>query len=161
MPSVKSLYYLRQTCVHQVDWSILEHTKAHYSEDTGSYTVQLQHHYVYLAPDSQFTTVHLSPMIYRQTCTGGGTGGTQFLLATACALVWVCHSVLLKISSCCTQKWHMHTMINMFLAIHSIISMLTNQSMCTYTISKYDNKLKLSSICASSEHLIVYKSALD
>ena len=54
----------------------------------------------------------------------------------------------------------MHTMVNMFLAIlDKSVSCRQNQSKCTYIISEYANKLEISGICASSEHLTVYKSA--
>ena len=74
-----------------------------------------------------------------------------------------CATPLLCISksSCCTQKWHMRTMVNRFqLAVVNIfkilVSLWTNQSKCTYTIFMYDNKHEISTICASSEPHLIY-----
>ena len=48
-------------------------------------------------PDSRFTTVHLAWHVPQ------------------CAPAWPHHCcVLVNISSRCTQKWHMRTMVNMF-----------------------------------------------
>ena len=66
------------------------------------------------------------------------------------------YCVLLNISSCYTQKWHMHTMVYMHGPGHPYI-LWTNWSKCTYTICEYDNKLEIS---ASREHITVHKSAL-
>ena len=69
---------------------------------------------------------------------------------------WLCSTKrLLKISRCRT---HMHTMVKILLGCpqHS----QTNQSKWTYAIFEYGNKLEISSICASSEQHLTFKSAL-
>ena len=81
----------------------------------------------------------------------------QFSVSGTLALVpvWVSHCVLLNISSGYTQKRHMHLMVNMVLAILSVLNILqANQSKCTYTISEYDNLKFL-----LAENISVYKSA--
>ena len=90
MPSV-------QTCaqykVLNSKLTYIEMMGAHYSEDTDigvailHCSIQFQHLYVFLAPDSQLTVVHFAPIIFRHAC----TGGAQPLVAGAHAPAWLCH----------------------------------------------------------------------